>query len=97
SAAKILETAERLGEPTEMSILLTSGGGLHLVAGSDWPLESLQREHAAAMAFRVTRHGGSVRVDGREGLRSCRFESLPAAEAARRLLGAPASYPIAAR
>ncbi|MDX2151502.1 MAG: hypothetical protein SFV54_12265 [Bryobacteraceae bacterium] len=88
NAAKILETAERVGEPTEMAILVGAGGGLHIVAGSDWPLESLQREHGAAMAYKVTKAGGRVQVEGREGVRSCRFESLPAAKVARMLLGA---------
>ena len=100
NAVEILDAAEnvmRAGEtPADYSILLGASGGIHLVANSDWPLESLQREHGAEMAYRV--HAGSdrVSVDGRTGTRTCHFETQSPARIARMLLNsAPICYSYA--
>jgi hypothetical protein len=92
-AAQILESAEsaaRAGQQcSDVTILVGADGGLRLIAGSDWPLESLLLEHGAISAYRVTARQGTVRVTGREGLRSCVIESTAYRRVARTLLSAP--------
>ena len=39
---------------TEMTILIGPDGSIRMCAESDWPLESLAREHGARAAYRVT-------------------------------------------
>jgi hypothetical protein len=73
---------------SEMTILIGRDGGIHMVADSDWPLESLAREHGARSAYRVSGSGGAVRVEGREGGERCLLESDSPARTARLLLGA---------
>jgi hypothetical protein len=90
-AQRILETAADAaahGEPcAEMTILIGAEGGIRLCADSDWPLDSLAMHHGARAAYRVTGRGGSVRVEGREGNRTCVLESSAPARVARLLLG----------
>ncbi len=69
--------------PSEFSILLGVDGGIRMVAGSDWPLESLQREYGARMAYRVTPHADRVSVDGVGQTRTCHFETAAPAQTAR--------------
>jgi hypothetical protein len=95
NAAAILETATSTPGQEEWTILIGSSGALEMVAGSDWPLESLARERAARMAFRVTHRGAVVRVEGRQGLRTCAFSSEPAGTAMQTLLTAPPMYRLA--
>ncbi|MGD1093270.1 MAG: hypothetical protein ABSB35_14925 [Bryobacteraceae bacterium] len=91
-AQSILDAAESAsahGEScTEMTILIGQEGGIHMLADSDWPLDSLAWHHGAQTAYRVSQRFGSVRVEGREGSRTCVFESVPPAQVARRLLSA---------
>jgi hypothetical protein len=70
-----------------MTILIRHDGGLHMIADSDWPLDSLSWHHGAKMAYRVSERSGSVRVEGREGLRTCVLESAKPVQIARLLLG----------
>lgn len=56
-------------------MLIGQDGAIQLCADSDWPLESLARERGARAAYRVSSHPGGVRVEGREGLRTCLLES----------------------
>ena len=90
NAVQILEAAENVmtaGEtPSEFSILLGVDGGIRMVAGCDWPLESLQREYGARMAYRVTPHADRVSVDGMDHSRTCHFETAAPAQTARLLL-----------
>jgi hypothetical protein len=92
NAQNILDAAESAagrGEScSEMTILIGREGGIHMVADSDWPLDSLACHHGAQTAYRVSQHRGSVRVEGREGSRTCVFESASPAHTARLLLGA---------
>jgi hypothetical protein len=74
-------------ECSEMTILIGRDGGIHMVANSDWPLDSLAREHGARSAYRVSGSGGAVRVEGREGGQRCVLESNSPARVARLLLG----------
>jgi regulation of enolase protein 1 (concanavalin A-like superfamily) len=62
-----------------------------MIADSDWPLDSLQAHHGASMAYRVTRKQEKVRVEGREGLRTCLIETPDPTRAARMILGAGAA------
>ncbi len=72
---------------SDMAILIGQDGGIRMVVGSDWPLDSLALHHGAKMAYRVSERRGSVRVEGREGSRTCLLESAKPAEVARILLG----------
>ncbi len=90
NAQQILEAAESAVQsghtPTDMTILITAQGGIHMLADSDWPLESLQLEHGAKMAYRVSQSASVVRVEGRADSRTCLFETAKPERAARLLL-----------
>jgi hypothetical protein len=90
-AREILEAAEsaaRRGEAcSPMTILVGRENGIHMIAGSDWPLESLTRHHGAEVGYRVTKRRGTVQVEGRTGSRSCLLQSTSPAETFRLLLG----------
>ena len=90
NAEQILEAAESAVQtghtPTDMTILITAQGGIHMVADSDWPLESLQLQHGAKMAYRVSQSASVVRVEGRADSRTCLFETAKPERAARLLL-----------
>ena len=95
TAVEILEAAEnvaRTGEaPSPLTFLIGVEGGIRIVADSDWPLDSLQREHGARMAYRLSPADGRITVDGREGARTCHLEADQPARTARFLLNsAPA-------
>ena len=83
----ILEAAESAGSCSNMTILIGQEGGIHMIADSDWPLDSLTWHHGAKTAYRVSEQGGSVRVEGREGSRTCLMESAKPMQIARFLLG----------
>jgi hypothetical protein len=78
--------------PSDMTILISPEGGIRLVADSDWPLDSLQAHRGAKAAYRISQQGERVRIDGREGSRTCRFESEPPSRAFRSLLHATPNY-----
>jgi hypothetical protein len=81
------QSASSRGETcSEMSILIGSDGAIRMVADSDWPLDSLAYHHGAQTAYRVSEQRGSVRVEGREGLKTCVLESAKPAHIARMLL-----------
>lgn len=65
-----------------------------MVAGSDWPLDSLQAHHGAQMAYRVSQQDSAVRVEGRAGSRTCQFKTETPAAVARLLLGPRSFYPV---
>ena len=89
NALQILNAAESAVEsghaPSDMTILVTPQG-IRMIAGSDWPLESLQLHHGAEMAYRVSQSAVIVRVEGRAGSRTCMFETVKPEQAARTLL-----------
>jgi hypothetical protein len=72
--------------PSQMSILVDSTGHIRMIAGSDWPLDSLGAYHGARLACRVTERDGRVRVEGRSGGRLCVLEVEEPRVVARRLL-----------
>jgi hypothetical protein len=83
------QSAASRGEATsQMTILIGQDDGIHMIADSDWPLESLALDRGAKSAYRVTGDlNGTVRVEGREGLRRCVMETPSPAHTARLLLG----------
>jgi hypothetical protein len=91
NAARIFEAAEGVAqsghEVSDTTILISPTGGIRVVAGSDWPLQSLLEHHGAQMAYRVTHQETSVRVHGRAGGKTCLFETEKPERVARRLLG----------
>jgi len=90
-AMHLLEAAEQAkhaGNPaSDLTILISQQGGIHMIAGSDWPLDSLQSHHGSRTAYRVSEHASKIRVEGREAGRTCVFETEPPERAARILLG----------
>ena len=97
NALQILDAAESAIQsghtPTDLTILITAEGGIRMVADSDWPLESLQIQHGAKMAYRVSQSASLVRVEGRADSRTCLFETAKPERAARLLLnGSPSSW-----
>jgi hypothetical protein len=66
------------------------------MAESDWPLDTLAAERGARAAYRITHGAGQVRVEGRQGARTCVLEAETANGAARRLLAGPALYQLQA-
>ena len=83
----ILEAAESAGSCSNMTILISQEGGIQMIADSDWPLDSLSWHHGAKTAYRVSQQRGAVRVEGREGSRTCVMESAKPMQIARFLLG----------
>lgn len=94
NALEIFHAAERSGEAgpesSDWTILISPAGQITLMAGCDWPLESLQAERGAQMVFRVSRQANKVRLEGRAGWRTCLFETARPDGVAR---GLPADPP----
>lgn len=93
-AGRILETATAAGggefESESLAILIGQDGAIRLLMDNDWPLASLQAHHGASAAYRVSRTGAQVRVEGKSRGSSCVLESeTPAATALRMLSGRP--------
>jgi hypothetical protein len=77
------------GRPSDVTILIGQDNAISMIADSDWPLDSLALERGAKSAYRVSGSpAGSIRVEGREGLRHCVMEAEDPARTARLLLGA---------
>ena len=67
------------GSEGVLSVLIGPGGAIRTFESSDWPLESLAREHGARLAYRVSHRRGVVRVEGRGQGRTLVLEqTLPA-------------------
>ncbi len=79
-AEQILETARQAeGEDCLLSILVGQDGGIHMVAESEWGLEPLRMYHGARAAYRVTRRGGCVQLEGRSDEEACLLQAGPPA------------------
>jgi hypothetical protein len=74
-AQELLDAALAGPGTSEMTVLIGNDGAVGLCVDSDWPLDSLVRERGAQAAYRVQFRGGAVRVEGREGFRTCVLES----------------------
>ena len=98
NAQRILETAVSAGDNAgteSLAILIGADGGIHMVMGSDWPLHTLQAHHGASAAYRISRSGAQVRVEGKSRTGSCLLQSEPPASVARRLLADRPRYLLA--
>jgi hypothetical protein len=73
-----LEALNRGETCQEMTVLIGRDGGIQMCADSDWPLDSLMLDRGARTGYRVSPRRGSVRVEGREGLRRCVLEGTTA-------------------
>ncbi len=81
------QSAASRGETcSEMTILIGQDNGIHMIAGSDWPLDSLALDRGARAAYRITGLDGRIRVEGREGPRHCVMQTTDPARTARLLL-----------
>jgi hypothetical protein len=80
-----LTALERGESCQEMTVLINREGGIQMCADSDWPLDSLMLDRGARTGYRVSPRRGSVRVEGREGLRRCLLEGKTASGVARML------------
>jgi hypothetical protein len=78
AALAALERGESGDEMKVMTILIDRDGGIQMCADSDWPLDSLMLDRGARTAYRVSPRRGSVRVEGREGMRRCVLEGSTA-------------------
>jgi hypothetical protein len=85
AALAALDRGEGCTEMTVMTVLIARDGGIQLCADSDWPLDSLMLDRGARTGYRVSPRRGSVRVEGREGLRRCVLEGATAVSTARGL------------
>ncbi|HZO52265.1 MAG TPA: hypothetical protein VFB63_06095 [Bryobacteraceae bacterium] len=91
-AATILATAGSVRSETDYTLLIQQDGSLHMVAESDWPLDSLAAHHGARRAYRIGHKGTQVFVEGRSGLRKCTLASEAPAAIARLMLSSPGLY-----
>ena len=93
NASRIFEAAEAVAgagtPPSDMTILIGTGGAISLMADSDWPLDSLEWSSGAAMVYRVRQQSGKVLVEGKAGAHACRLEAADPNQVARRLLANP--------
>jgi hypothetical protein len=89
-AERILETAASTDgvelESGNLAILIGQDGAIRMLMGTDWPLESLQARHGAGAAYRVSRLGSHVRVEGKSRTGSCVLESEAPGVIAKRIL-----------
>jgi hypothetical protein len=87
-AEEIFAAARTAGsDDCDWSILVKRDGGIHMIAGADWQLESLREHHGANAAYRVHRSQGNVRLEARSANQSC----MLAAERPERTLLPPMS------
>ncbi|MBM3796009.1 MAG: hypothetical protein FJW31_18560 [Acidobacteria bacterium] len=101
NAQNIFATAENVflstGSLDSTSILISPGGGFHVVCGTEgWSLDSLQAHHGAQAAYRVSQRYGRVQLEGRAGSRTCLFETTKPDGAAWLLLANTCHYDVAA-
>jgi hypothetical protein len=92
NAERIFETAASAQgelECSDLAIVIGQDGNIQMLMGSDWPLDSLQAHHGAMAAYRVSRSGSQVRVEGKSPTGSCVLQSEPVSSVARRLLADP--------
>jgi hypothetical protein len=94
NAERIFETATSgdAARPGNLDIMIGQDGAIRIVMGSDWPLNSLQAEHGAKAAYRVSRSGSQVRVEGKSWNGSCLLQSEPVSSVARRILADRKQY-----
>ena len=81
NANKILDAAESMRvaghKGSDWSILVGSEGAIHMVSGSDWPLDSLRAHHGATQAYRVVQQNNQIQVEGKDERRAIVIRSHP--------------------
>jgi hypothetical protein len=83
-AEEIFAAARTAGpEDCDMAILVNRDGGIHMIAGADWPLEPMRLHYGASAAYRVNRTGGQVKLEARRANESCTLIADQPARAAR--------------
>jgi hypothetical protein len=95
---RIFDTAMAAGHASEDNVAIVVGhdGCLRMFCNSDWPLDSLAREHGARESYLVTRRRGNLRVEGHDAGQTCVLQSEPPEQVARRLLSSQPQYPLSA-
>jgi hypothetical protein len=100
NAERIFETAASAEgselESGDLAILIGQDGAIHMLMGSDWPLSSLQQHPGASAAYRVSRSGAQVRVEGKSRTGSCLLQSDLPSVVAKRILADRPRYLLAA-
>src|SRR4051794_40456360 len=80
-AAELLESASLALTAgfgvSDTTILVGRDGGIRVLDGAGWPLDSLQAEYGTAAAYRISSGRGGLRVEGRAGSTSCVLRSTP--------------------
>jgi hypothetical protein len=99
NAERIFETAASADgaelQSGDLAILIGQDGAIRMLMGTDWPLDSLQAHHGASAAYRVSRSGVQVRVEGKSRTGSCLLQSEPVSSIAKRLLADRPRYVLA--
>jgi hypothetical protein len=87
-AQQILDVAQSdpSGSREDFALLIRPDGGLHLVMESEFTLEAVSEYAGARSAYRVTRSGSGVRVQGWSSGRKCVLEEKSTADLARDLM-----------
>ena len=87
-AENLFETARQAsGSPDcDWAILIGPQGEIRMLDAAGWALPSLLAQHGAETAYRITREGGRVCLEGRRGSQTCQLRSESPAAAARHLL-----------
>ncbi|MBI5280480.1 MAG: hypothetical protein HY858_02270 [Candidatus Solibacter usitatus] len=70
----------------DWTIFVGPEGGMQMIAGGEGPPEHLHWSHGARSAWRVSRQGAKVRVEGSSGKQRCMLESAARDGVVRRLL-----------
>ena len=100
NAERIFETAVSADsaqlESGDLAILIGQDGGIHMLMGTDWPLDALEAHHGSRAAYRVSHNGVRVRVEGKSASKSCLLESEPPSAVAKRMLADRPRYLLAA-
>ncbi|QOY87467.1 hypothetical protein [Paludibaculum fermentans] len=100
NAKQLLETAagsvEAGLDTGDWTVFIGPQGGLQMVAGADYALANLSADRGASAAWRVSRHSGTVRVEGLAGTDHCVLESRPRTATLHRLLSDVRLYELAA-
>jgi hypothetical protein len=82
------ETTSAGSGPSNLAILITAEGGIHMRDASGWALPSLEQHYGARTVYRVTQTRAGVRVEGRSRGETCLLEKELPNSVARRLLAA---------
>ncbi len=95
-AQQILDVAhsDTSGLREDFALLIRPDGGLHLIMESEFTLEAASEYAGARSAYRVTRSGQGVRVQGWSSGRKCVLEEKSTADLARDLMRDQPRYRI---